>query len=371
MKTVRKLIFRETARSVLLALLGFVALFVFFDFIDELDQVGRVSALDPSRVFNALDAVLGIALGLPSRVYELLPICVLIGSIFAMARLGQSCEFTVLRSAGLGPWRALKLTLTMGMGFAVLTFVVGDYIAPVTDKIQTLSRAEFNGGLDRSDQGVWLKERTAQGSAAVHVGALRGDGQLQNIQVYNFDATGVLLERIEAPLAKTDELGNWYLQDATLTRYLSNRKQPTIDQSLHASLRWSSDINTGMVTSAMVDPAQLNTTDLFLYVRHLQANRQDAQAHEIAFWRKVFYPLSSLVMTFMALPFAYLHTRRGSVAEFLFLGVMGGIGFFLLSNITGHMGNLKDWPPWLAAASPSVAFLLLSLTTFRWLVVRR
>lgn len=154
MKTVRKLIFRETGRSVLLALLGFVALFVFFDFIDELDQIGRVSALDPTRVFNPLDAMVGIALGLPSRVYELLPICVLIGSIFAMARLGQSSEFTVLRSAGLSPLRALKLTLTMGLGFALLTFVMGDYIAPITDKIQTLSRAEFNGGLSRSDQGV-------------------------------------------------------------------------------------------------------------------------------------------------------------------------------------------------------------------------
>ena len=371
MKTVHKLIFRETGRSVLLALLGFVALFVFFDFIDELDQIGRVSALDPTRVFNPLDAMVGIALGLPSRVYELLPICVLIGSIFAMARLGQSSEFTVLRSAGLSPLRALKLTLTMGLGFALLTFVMGDYIAPITDKIQTLSRAEFNGGLSRSDQGMWLKERTAQGSAAVRVSAMRGDGQLQNIQVYNFDASGVLLERIEAPLAKTDEQGKWYLQNATLTRYLTHLKQPTIEQSRHPSLLWNSNISTGMVTSAMVDPAQLNTTDLFLYVQHLQANQQDAQTHEIAFWRKVFYPLSSLVMTFMALPFAYLHTRRGSVAEFLFLGVMGGIGFFLLSNITGHMGNLKDWPPWLAAASPSVAFLLLSLATFRWLVVRR
>ena len=371
MKTVRKLVFRETLLAVGLALLGFVALFVFFDFIDELDQVGRVSALDSSRIFGLIDATFGIVLGLPARVYELLPICVLIGSIVAMARLGQSSEFTVLRSAGLGPGRALKLTVTIGLGFALLTFVVGDYLAPLTDRIQVLTRAEFKGGVQPTDKGVWLKERNDQGSAAVRVAKLRGDGQLENVRVYNFDTQGALQSRIDAALARVQTDGSWRLQDATVTRYPTPTDTQQVSQTAYSSMLWPSNITTGMVTSAMVNPTQLNTTDLFLYVQHLRANQQDAQTYEIAFWRKLFYPLSCVVMTFMALPFAYLHTRRINVAQFLFLGVMAGIGFVLLSNVMGDIGTLKAWPPWLAAATPSALFLVLSLGAFRWLVVRR
>ena len=53
---------------------------------------------------------------MPSHLYELLPIAVLIGTIFVMARLAQSSEYTILRTSGLGPWRALRTLLVLGAG---------------------------------------------------------------------------------------------------------------------------------------------------------------------------------------------------------------------------------------------------------------
>jgi lipopolysaccharide export system permease protein len=60
--------------------------------------------------------------------------------------------------------------------------------------------------------------------------------------------------------------------------------------------------------------------DLFQYIRHLDSQRPDAQRYEIEFWRKVFYPLSCLVMVVLALPFAYLHFRSGSITTYVFGG---------------------------------------------------
>jgi lipopolysaccharide export system permease protein len=99
--------------------------------------------------------------------------------------------------------------------------------------------------------------------------------------------------------------------------------------------------------------------------------RQNAQRYEIEFWRKLFYPLSCLVMVVLALPFAYLHFRSGGVAGYVFLGVMLGISFFLLSNVFGYIGNLRAWAPWLVAAAPSMLYSLVSLGAFGWLVLRR
>ena len=115
----------------------------------------------------------------------------------------------------------------------------------------------------------------------------------------------------------------------------------------------------------------MRTIDLFQYIRHLNANDQNAQKYEIEFWRKVFYPLSCLVMVVLALPFAYLHFRSGGIAAYVFGGVMAGISFFLLNNVFGYIGNLQNWQPWLTAAAPGLIYSALSLAAFGWLVLRR
>jgi lipopolysaccharide export system permease protein len=48
-----------------------------------------------------------------------------------MARLAQSSEFTIMRTSGMGPWLALRTLLTLGGFFVLLTFAVGDYLAPL------------------------------------------------------------------------------------------------------------------------------------------------------------------------------------------------------------------------------------------------
>lgn len=85
----------------------------------------------------------------------------------------------------------------------------------------------------------------------------------------------------------------------------------------------------------------------------------------------MFYPLGCLVMMVLALPFAYLHFRSGNISGYMFIGVMAGISFFLLNNVFGFIGNLRNWQPWIAAATPGLIYSLLSLGAFGWLVLRQ
>ena len=88
-------------------------------------------------------------------------------------------------------------------------------------------------------------------------------------------------------------------------------------------------------------------------------------------FRKVFYPLSCLVMVVLALPFAYLHFRSGGITGYVFGGVMAGISFLLLNNVLSDMAMLQGWQPWLAAALPGLIYSVISLSAFTWLVLRR
>ncbi len=386
MQTIRRLLHREIWVSVAFVALAFLTLFSFFDLVEELGDIGKGPPASPYRLIHATAFTLLLA---PSRLYELLPIAVLIGSIFVMARLAQSSEFTILRTSGMGPWRALKTLLWMGLIFVLLTFALGDYIAPQAARAAQLLKSKFTGQISLGQTGAWLKDRQQFSNFAVNVGALDGDGGMNRVKIYEFNSKGQILSTAEAAtgrveadawILKSVQRQEFFIPDSTLlqTQSFSLSKAATaanlarVERSqLLAEWRWPTGISAEMVSVALLKPERMGTLDLFQYIRHLQTNGQTSQRYEIEFWRKAFYPLSCLVMMVLALPFAYLHFRSGAISGYVFAGVMIGISFFMLNNVFGYIGNLNDWTPWLTAALPGLIYSLASLSAFTWLVLRQ
>ena len=365
MKTVQRLLYKEIIQAVVFVACGFLALFVFFDLVEELQNLTRMAAAG----YRLQHGLIQVALKAPGHLYELMPISVLIGTIFVMARLAQSSEFTILRTGGLEPTKALAILLQLGVGFVLLTFLLGDYMAPWAERQSTLLKAQFRGALSTGQTGAWLKERTATTHAAVNVKALDDKAHMVGVRIHQFNAQGQLLAITQAAKGEFAP-GTWQLTDVEQSQ-LKGQGSDTITQitvSRTARLDWPTNITADMVAAALLSPEQMKIWDLFLYTRHLSRNNQNAQQYEIQLWRKVFYPLSCLVMLTLALPFAYLHFRSGQIAGHVFGGVMAGISFYLLNNVFGHIGNLQNWVPWITSAAPSLLYTLMSLAAFAWMV---
>ena len=382
MKTIRRLIYGEVLRSIALVALGFLALFFFFDLVDELQYLGKNNGLpNANDVYQIRHALLYVGLLLPNHLYELLPISVLIGTIFVMARLAQSSEYTILRTSGLDPWRALKLLLGLGTFFVVLSFVVGDYVAPISERAAQLLKARYQSAVTVGQTGAWLKEKQAYNTYVANVRTLSSRNEMQGVQIFEFDNKGLIVSTTKAATALFGEDDSWHLKNAVRSEFVvpSSTQNPRnqgkssvgVNRNVVETFRWPTEITSEMVSVALLKPERMGTLDLFNYIRHIEANGQTAQRYEIEFWKKVFYPLSCLVMVILALPFAYLHFRSGGIASYVFAGVMIGISFFLLNNVFGYIGNLRNWQPWLAAAAPGLFYMAISLGAFGWLVIRR
>ncbi len=368
MKTIRRLIFGEVTYAVAFVTAGFLVLFSFFDLVDQIQVIGRPNALG----YQLPQALTYVALLIPNHLYELLPITVLIGTIFVMARLAQSSEFTILRTSGLGPWRALRTMLLAGVGFVVLTFAIGDYAAPWANRAAQLLKARYDGNLTVGQTGAWLKEKQAYGQFAANVNAIAPDGRMLGLRIFEFDNQGRLVSMTSAESGRFGTGGAWLLEQVDRTEFFFEAdKDARIERSKVSAYRWPTEISTEMVSTAVLKPDRMSTIDLYQYIAHLDANGQAAQRYEIEFWKKVFYPLSCLVMVVLALPFAYLHFRSEGISGYVFGGVMAGISFFFLNNVSGYVGELQNWQPWLTAALPGLIYSMLSLGAFGWLVLRR
>ncbi len=372
MRTVRRLLYKDIVGSVVLVALAFLSLFFFIDFVDELERMARVGAGGGKAALLAL-------MEMPGHFYELFPIAVLIGAIIALARLAQSSEFTILRTGGLGPARALALLAGLAAAFAVLTFVVGDYVTPQFERQGDDMRARFSHDVNTAGRGAWLKDhRQVDGqerSYSVKVGRVGSGGELEDVHIYEFDTEGRLLSRVEAAKVDVDAQGLWHLQQVKRTVWNPGAAADSnpvgdvvVSEQQLDKLDWQSSLHAGVIAAAVLPAMSMSTLELYRYTKHLSAQEQSAQAHNIQFWRKAFYPFACFVMVALALPFAYLHGRSGGASLKIFGGIMLGISFVLLNNVAGHLGLLKNWTPWVVAATPSLLYLGLSMAAFTWLV---
>ncbi len=383
MSLLQRWLYKEILLVVLWVALTFCALFFFFDFIEEfgqlqqsqhIPQAQQVQQASQSQVF--LLVTLYALLQIPLHLYELLPIAVLIGSVFVLAKLAKNSEFTVLRTSGFSPSHAFRFLSILGFGLLVFTFILGDYIAPWADSQAQALKSNQVGQQNTGKTGAWLKTKQHIGtpqqvSFVVNVGSWdltsHANSNLQKILIMAFDANGRLQYTTTAQTATVGE-GQWLLHG--VTEQIHPNTKTNITTTSVAEKIWKTDLSANMVSIALHKPERMQTWDLFQYVQHLKNNRQIAQTQEIQLWKKLFYPIGCWVMLMLALPFAYIHFRNKGTTGYVFAGVMVGIGFFVLNNVLDYFGNLHLWNPLLTAAAPSMLYAFASLSVFALLTWR-
>ena len=373
MRTLRRYFAGEIYRSVLFVLIAFLALFAFFDLLGELGSIGR----GPYRIEHAF---IFVAAGLPAYAYELMPIAALIGTIYVMAQFAARSEFTVMRASSLSMGRALKLLMKLSVVLAIITFVLGEVVAPKANDFRQQFKRQIEGASLSAGfrSGLWAKDvvRDAQtrkviGSRFFNAGKIEPDGSASRVNIFEFDQHMRMLARISADRAEFVEPGVWRLTTVdeiqiSPAESLERMRPEPIARKTQISTLLHSDITPEILAVLMADPKRMSTLDLVSFSRHLKKNKQRSEQYEIALWTKLFYPVAVIVMMVLALPFAYMQARSGGLSLKVFIGIMIGMGFHLVNNLFSHIGLLNTWPPLATAALPSIVFLGAAVSALWW-----
>ncbi|MDO9244201.1 MAG: LPS export ABC transporter permease LptG [Rhodocyclaceae bacterium] len=348
---------REIYGATLLVLAAFLSLFAFFDLLHEMAEIGKDN-------YQLQHAVAYVALTLPGRAYEIFPIAVLIGSLYALTLLARHSEITVLRAAGLSTANLLTTLAKIGVVFVVVTFILGEFVAPPAERaaqqLRLTAMSKLVGQEFRS--GLWVKD----GLSFINVREVLPDASLRQIRVYGFDEMYRLRSISEAEEGRFLPPGHWRLTRVVKTEFDAAPGQESARVTRQDELVWQSALSPDILAVLLVVPERMSLVNLYQYIRHLSDNQQKTERYEIALWKKLIYPLAALVMMALALPFAYAHSRQGAVSVKVFAGVMLGILFHMLNGLFSHLGVINNWQPLMAAMTPSVIFLLAAATMLWW-----
>jgi lipopolysaccharide export system permease protein len=355
--TLRNYLAREIYGATLFVFAAFLALFAFFDLIGELTDLGKGG-------YRLQHALAYVALTVPSHVYELFPLAVLIGTLYTLSHLASNSEYTVMRTSGLAPWRAISTLFRIGIVFAVATLIFGELIAPISERAAKQLKLSATSSIVASEfrTGLWVKDERR----FVNVREVLPDTSLSDIRVFEFDDQYRLKSISFAKSGQYLGKNMWRLREIVDTVFTSEGSSVR----RVAEMDWSSALTPDILAVLFIVPDRMSAWNLYQYSRHLTENRQNAERYEIAMWKKLVYPFVSLVMMALALPFAYVHVRAGGVGVKVFAGIMLGVFFNFLNSLFSHLGLLQNWQPFFAATLPSMLFLGAA-TLMMWWAERR
>lgn len=357
MSVLARYLSQQILASVGLVLLGLVLLFSFFELIDELDDLQQGS-------YTLGKAMLYVLLNMPARLHELMPIAVVIGALFAFARLASSSEFNVMRASGLSPRRLIQHLTLLGAGIALVILLVGEFITPISERAaqQLKIRTTSNVVAQSFKTGLWAKD----GQSFINAAQMLPDSSLVGLRIFQFNDRFHLQRIDSAERAVWKKDGEWQLETVTRTEITATG---THIEHL-PTMNWRSSLNPDLLSVLMVAPERMALRTLHAYIQHLRDNRQKAQRYEIALWNKIAYPLAAPIMLLLALPFAYSPPRAGGVGGRVMAGVLIGLGFYMINRLSAHLGLINDWSPVFSAALPLIAFGGAAAAAL-WLVERR
>ena len=333
------------AMAILMTLLGVLSLF------EELGSVGKGR-------YTTADAFLVVLLGLPRYAYELFPATVLLGSLSGLGVLASHSELTAMRAAGVSLERIIISVMKTGFVMMLALALLGEFVAPPSEQYAQEMRSALieNKIAMQSKYGFWARD----GLAYVNIRNIQPGGALEGVYLYEFDEEGKLKVSTHADNAHYQD-GKWKLKGIRQT-YITNDGTQVRN---YKQASWKSLIDPDLLNVVVVKPTVLPIWGLYRYISYLRDNGQDANKYEVAFWSKVFSPMVTLAMAFLAVPFLFGSLRSVSIGQRIFVGSMIGISFFLLNRVISYMAVVYDMNALVSAAFPGLLITALAIFSMR------
>lgn len=365
MRTARRYLASEIYRSSTVVLLALLGLFTFFALIEDLDSVGAQFTLTNLFYMQVL--------ALPTRLYDLLPIGLLIGAILALAGLAQRNELVVLRVSGVSGIKLMVMLWVITLPLVLGAFVLSEVVTPIAEIKTSEAKLTLMGKSDgsRLNSGYWFKESDDQGGMRIiNISRLLAGGNVADVTLYEFHNDQELVAFSQAPTGKFQN-GKLVLSQVSETHIEPQALQalehaqvsdaPLVQLSTVDTRTLNTSLTPERLIARILTPERMSVFDLFDYISYLKANQLQTDRQVVALWRKMAYPFTLLVMITIAAPIGFMQTRRGGVGSKVFIGILLGVGFFMLNQLALNVGMLSKWAPWVTALVPNLSAGALAL----------
>jgi LPS export ABC transporter permease LptF/LPS export ABC transporter permease LptG len=294
----------------------------------------------------------------PSWLYLFTPLCVLLAVLVTFGLLQKSNELTAMKAGGISIYRIVLPVLCVSLLVSGALFLLEESYLPHANKREEALRNA-------------IKHKPAQTY-------LRPDrkwifGQKDTIYYYEFyDPETDQFGSISAFEFVPHTLQIAKRVYATQAHWVDNLQEWVYEKGWERSFNGSAiakydTFNVHEFAELHEPPTyfkkevrqfnEMNYEELSRYIRDLQQSGFDVVRLRVQLHKKLAFPLITLVMSVLAVPFAISTGRRGALTG-VAVAVLIGVVYWVTSGLFEAMGNVNQLPAMLAAWSPDVIFAL-------------
>ena len=289
--------------------------------------------------YSALEVVLVTLSALPLKLYEHLPLIVLIGTATSLGILAKNSELTILRAAGLSRNFIIGLVSLQFIPVFVVALVVGEYGVP---DAQRYHQALLNESSATASERIWTREN----NSFVAIDLALGGQPSQRIE-YGYDRSAHSIRALTRSVIKpSDSLFTWLSVART---EFSDSEIKLVDSSTAGVA--VEHVSTDLLLMSQ-HPTLLRTSELWRVVDYLEQEGLNARQYEQALWARILLPGTLVVLICFAALTAFGSFRHVDLATRVFTAVVAGLIYRYLTELSAPLTFIFGLHPVFAVALP-------------------
>jgi LPS export ABC transporter permease LptG/LPS export ABC transporter permease LptF len=347
-------VLREFLSTFAMVLVSFVLLMLVFTFFERLGDIIRNRTplvTVGAYLFNLI----------PSMVYTLMPLGVLVAVLVTFGILNRSSELTAMKATGISIYRVIVPVLVIAAVLAAGLFVFDESYLPGANRRQEALLSVIKGKpaqtfLRPDQQWIFGEQEPGKPGRIYYYQFFDPDhDRFANISVFEFDPENFsLTRRIFADTAHWDShLNQWIFEDGW-DRHFQGEAISSFDRFSLSTFATLTE-PPSYFKKENRQSSEMSFIELSRYIHDLRQSGFDTMRLRVQLDHKVAYPLITLIMAVLAVPFALFMGKRGSLT-----GIAAAIGvaiaYWVVAGTFEAMGNVNMLPAFLAAWSPDLLF---------------
>lgn len=345
------LLISEIAKYFVLAVSALVVtstIFTLFDLIPSMIKSGT----------SLLYAASYLAYLAPQLAYYVAPFSLLVALLMGFSVLSKSNQLVVIAGAGQSRVRVVSAILVTSSALSLTLWTVSNYLLPHTNRAQDARYNTIKGRqVEQTTIAFGRKWVFGKDNAIYSYQRIDPDDCLVNTSIYHLDgAKGLIKSATHFDKATLIGPVTWKAQNGWIETINpdSTVERKAIQQGAEVI---SIGEGVGLFRRTTNESSKMNAWELQNYISQLKSLGASTIELQIDLKKRLAFPLSCLVLAFLAIPFITAkQARRGGPLASISLSVGIGLIFWLLTTLFEAAGKQENLPTEIAVWGPHILF---------------
>jgi LPS export ABC transporter permease LptG len=349
-------VLREFLKILGLVLISVIALFIVIDYTDTAKDA-RDSGASASTILTYYRFhIFGV-------LNWTLPISVLVATLVTFAMLSKNNEVTAMKSSGMSLYRIGLPVIAVAAVMSVLAYFILDFVLPYSTRRVDEVKRRIEGKApvtSAAQQKLWYLGKT--GRYVINFLAYDKNAQrLAQIQVFEFHPTEWRLSRRVYANRATWNGRAWAFEDGWMRSFPDDGSSTYTKINEPLALYYPETPED--FATEVKPPEQMTYAQLNRYIQTLYESGYAADSLAVRLYEKTSWPVVSLVMALIAMPFAFKMGKRGALYG-IGLALVLGIIYWMVFAVFMKFGEVGNLPPLLSAWAANILFAIAAVYMF-------